>query len=145
VLTFRHAAVCAFDLANTPSNADKMAMLIDVKLKPDHELYPAERKFTLYQAFTSTMDEFEEMLRAGGGEAIIAGSKQQHQHMKNKGGLGVANIMVKWGDITDVVRVVLPGAAQAKQMPKLNGDWGQDWVPKLRIALEMTEHEQPNP
>lgn len=132
IATLRHAAVCALDLANKPSNADNMAMFIEVRLKPDHQNYPPERKFTVQDGFTWTMDEFEEIMNRGGGKSILQSSHQQHQYMKKKGALGVVNIMIKLGDITDVVRVVLPTAQQAKQMPRLNGDWGKDWVSPLQ-------------
>jgi hypothetical protein len=50
--------------------------------------------------------------------------------MKKKGGLGVATLLIKAHDVIDVVKVILPSAAAAKQAQAAN-DWGELWVRHL--------------
>lgn len=110
-----------------------MAMFIEAKLKPDHEKYPPERKFVIENGFELTIEELRQMLGPNG-KSILEASMQQHQFMKNKGVMGIVNIVIKVDDLVDVVRVILPSADAAKKMLQVNGNWSPDWVCDLLPA-----------
>ncbi|KII92404.1 hypothetical protein PLICRDRAFT_102961 [Plicaturopsis crispa FD-325 SS-3] len=128
-VSLRHAAVCALDLVNTPSEADTKALFIEVALRPDHTKLPSNGKYEVVEGFELTMDELHEILSSQPtGKAIIEGGIAGHEHMKAKGSLGVVTILIKAGEVVDVVRVTLPSQQGAREMLVANGDWRKDWV-----------------
>lgn len=71
-----------------------------------------------------------------GGAEILDGVKAANLHMRQKGGLGVATILMKAHDVVDVVKVLLPSPTAAK-IAQAADDWGEFWV---RPTLHKIEH-----
>lgn len=53
--------------------------------------------------------------------------KEANLHMRKKGGLGVATILMKVHGFVDLVKVVLPSPSAAK-LAQDSDNWGEDWV-----------------
>lgn len=124
----RHAAVCALDLGNTPANADTKLLLIEFELKPNHAELPYQDKYFPVGGFDLTMDEARSML--GGmpnGIQLLEQSKENHEYMKKKGGLGIATLLLMAHKMVDLTRVVLPSQETARTMQRVD-DWGQNWA-----------------
>ena len=62
-----------------------------------------------------------------GAGAILDSLKDANAHMKKKGGLGVVGVMLQAHDIIDIVKIILPSPAVAKQVQK-DDNWGDIWV-----------------
>lgn len=134
----RHAAVCALDLGNTPANTDTKLLLIEFELKPNHAELPYQDKYFPVGGFDLTMDEARSML--GGmpnGIQLLEQSKENHEYMKMKGGLGIATLLLMAHKMVDLTRVVLPSQETARTMQRVD-DWGQNWVNVLTQRLEFS-------
>jgi hypothetical protein len=53
----RQAILCALDLGNISSNADKKIVFLQVELKPDHAKFPLNPKYRPVSGFDMTRDE----------------------------------------------------------------------------------------
>ncbi|PPR07422.1 hypothetical protein CVT26_013738 [Gymnopilus dilepis] len=132
----RHAAICALDLGHNPAALDDNILFVEVKLKANHKELPPKRKYEPVAGFILTMSETREMLENLGGNAILDTFKTANEHMRTKGGLGVAVLMLKAHDIVDLVKIILPSPSATKHVQE-NDNWGGNWLEKLRIAVEM--------
>jgi len=132
----RHAIICALDLGNTPANADNKMVFLQVELKPDHAKLPPNQKYHPVGGFDMTRDEARDMLAPSGGSRILESHLASHEHMKKKGGLGVAPLILEAQGLVDVLNIPLPSSKGAKEAQAAM-DWGQNWVAGLQTALEM--------
>lgn len=62
-----------------------------------------------------------------GGGLLLDSLKDANAHMKKKGGLGVAAVLLQAHDIVDMVKIVLPSPAVTKQVQEAD-NWGEEWV-----------------
>lgn len=123
----RQAVICALDLGNTPKNADRKIVFLQVELKPDHANLRPDNKYCAIGGFDMTRDEANDMLAASGGGAILQANLASHEQMKKKGSLGVAPIVLQANGLVDIVNILLPSPAAAKTA-QASMDWGPNWV-----------------
>lgn len=103
------------DLAHHPKNADEKVTFLGLELKKDHNRLSYEMKYNAVGGFVMMRAEAVDMLSSAGGAAILESNWKNHEHMKKKGGLGVAPVILKTGDgIVDIVNITLPSQAGAK-------------------------------
>lgn len=142
----RHAAICALDLGNKPLAIDDHVLFVEIKLKFEHANLPPNKKYEPVAGFIMSMEETTGLLSRlhfcldnskidnamffpgqNGGAEILDGVKAANLHMRQKGGLGVATILMKAHDVVDVVKVLLPSPTAAK-IAQAADDWGEFWV-----------------
>lgn len=142
----RHAIICALDLGHNSAALDDNLLFIEIKLKANHSNLPPKRQYEPVGGFTLTMAETREMLGITpvflfymplpliqmfkgnlGGGPLLDSLKDANAHMKKKGGLGVAAVLLQAHDIVDMVKIVLPSPAVAKQVQEAD-NWGKEWV-----------------
>ncbi|KAF7966393.1 hypothetical protein HWV62_38869 [Athelia sp. TMB] len=134
----RQAAICALELASHPENADTKLIFLMVQLKPNHANLPSDQKYRATGGFVVSRDEAKAMLSPYGGDAGLEANWTNHEYMKKKGGLGVAAVILKAGEVLDMVNVPLPSHAGAKAATAAkNMNWGEDWVTGFNISLEL--------
>lgn len=73
--------------------------------------------------------------RAQGGAEVLESGKAAHLHMKEKGSLGIATLVMRAHDMIDVVKVILPSASDVRQAQETN-DWAELWVRCLTALSE---------
>ncbi|KDR75909.1 hypothetical protein GALMADRAFT_248699 [Galerina marginata CBS 339.88] len=132
----RHAAICALDLGHNPSALDNNVLFIEIGLKFGRKDLSANRRYEPVSGFTLTMKETREMLEKIGGKSVLDSLKDANEHMRKKGGLGVAAVILQAHDVVDFVKILLPSPAATKQVQEAD-DWGKDWLEKLRMAVEI--------
>ncbi|RDB16942.1 hypothetical protein Hypma_002611 [Hypsizygus marmoreus] len=135
VPALRSAAICALDLGHNPSNLDDGVLYIEVKLKVDHEKLPPHKKYEPVGGCTFTMEETRQMLGRRGAADVLKSAQEASNFMKQKGGLGVAIILMQAHDAVDIVKVTLPSPAAAK-LSQETDNWGEDWVERFRMAVD---------
>ncbi|KIM40144.1 hypothetical protein M413DRAFT_446302 [Hebeloma cylindrosporum] len=131
----RHAIICALDLGRNPAALDDNLLFIEIRLKANHSDLPPKRQYEPVGGFTLTMAETREMLGNLGGGPLLDSLKDANAHMKKKGGLGVAAVLLQTNDNVDMVKIVLPSPAVAKQVQEAD-NWGEEWLQHLRKAME---------
>jgi hypothetical protein len=129
----RHAAICALDLGNTPSRLDDHVIFIEVKLKLNHAELPQNRKYEPVNGFIMSTEETEELLGLSGVE-ILENAKAANLHMRSKGSVGVATLIMKAHDIIDVVKIAL-SSPEAVRVEQLTASWGDKWVGGLLFVV----------
>ena len=102
-------------------------VFLQVELKPDHTKLPPNQKYHLVGGFDMTRDEARDMLAPSGGSRILESHLASHEHMKKKGGLGVAPLILEAQGLVDVLNIPLPSSKGAKEAQAAM-DWGQNWV-----------------
>jgi hypothetical protein len=122
--------VSALDLRNHPENIDKKVGFLEVKLRADAEHLPLLKKFEIVGGFDWEMDQFKEILVAQKSESVFKSYQAAHAHTIAKGGLGIGIMMLKLGNISDVVQVTMPSAAACKALDD-SQDWGVNWVRRI--------------
>lgn len=133
---FQHAVICALDLAHKPTNVDNEVLYVGCQLQFNHADLPPDRKYTIRGGFVMTMDETREVLQKNGGADILESGIAASNHMRKKGCLGVATMLLKAHDIVDVVKVILPSLDVARRI-QAEDDWGKDWVSQyFRFLIE---------
>ncbi|KAF8973285.1 hypothetical protein BDZ97DRAFT_674969 [Flammula alnicola] len=133
----RHAVICALDLGHNPGALEDGVLFIEARLKVDHKDLPLKRRYEPVGGFTLTMKETREMLGNLGGDPILDSLKVANEHMRKKGGLGVAALLLQAHNMVDFVKIVLPAPAVARQVQD-DDDWGREgWLDKLRVAVEI--------
>lgn len=124
---FRQAIICALKLADTPTNADKELVFLNIEPKLNHARLQASEKYRPVGGIVMTRDEARDMLAPYGGASILDTNLANHQNMKKKGGLGVSPLILEVHGIVDVVNIALPSHDGAKKA-RAAMDWGENWV-----------------
>jgi hypothetical protein len=126
IALLRQAVVCALDLANTPSNAETKVVFLKVELKPDHAKLQPNNIYRPVGGFDLTREEAREILSPSGAIILDTGMAS-HEHMKKKGGLGVAQLILEAHGLVDIISIALPSQEGAKKA-LATIDWDQNWV-----------------
>lgn len=143
MVLLRQAIICALDLAHHPDNADKTVIFLSVALKEGHARLSSEKKYYAVGGFDMTRDEATSMLSTAGGAAILESNWKSHEHMKKKGGLGVSPVILKTGDVVDIVNITLPSHAGAKAaVASKDMDWGEEWVSITYLYRVLSSDEE---
>jgi hypothetical protein len=74
-----------------------------------------------------TRDEARDMLGPSGGAEILKSNLVNHDHMKKKGGLGVAPLILEAHGLVDIVNIPLPSREGARKV-QASMDWGKSLV-----------------
>ena len=62
-----------------------------------------------------TRDEARDMLGPSGGTEVLQSNLANHEHMKKKGGLGVAPLVLEAHGLVDIVNIPLPSREGARK------------------------------
>ncbi|KDQ57632.1 hypothetical protein JAAARDRAFT_58224 [Jaapia argillacea MUCL 33604] len=134
----RQAFICALDLAHAPSAVEDHCIMLRLEQKANASLLPPADKYEPTIGMVLTNDEAIDILnQIGDGKGVMESGKASHEHMKRKGGLGVATLLLEAHGMIDVTRIVLPSLDGARKIQRMD-DWGTEhWVEKLKERLDM--------
>lgn len=114
-------------------------MFLQVELKPDHAKLQADQKYRPVGGFDMTRDEARDMLGPSGGTEVLQSNLANHEHMKKKGGLGVAPLVLEAHGLVDIVNIPLPSREGARKA-QTSMDWGKSWVCPITQNFRLQFH-----
>jgi hypothetical protein len=115
------ALISAFDLQRHPENIAERVACLELKLRSDAESLPLRQKFDIVKGHIMMMSPYQSLSASLSFDpAIYEGYKAAHATTKETGSLGMALLVMKSGDIVDVLLAAMPSA---KRLPAVQGDW----------------------
>jgi len=134
----RHAVICALDLGHNPTTLDSNLLFIEIRQKFNHSDLPPKSQYEPVSGFTLTMAEMPgiilfhplltQMLQGKlGGDPLLDSLKEANTHMKKKGCLRIAAVLLQAHNIVDMVKIASPSPAAARHVQEAD-NWGEEWA-----------------
>ncbi|TFY69807.1 hypothetical protein EVG20_g2992 [Dentipellis fragilis] len=137
-----HAAICALNLGYMPTNVDTYLLVIGFKERPDAAARSRRDRFVPTCGFRSTFDNAKAMLRPSkplSDKDMTMGLKQSrlsHEAVKRNGGFGVITLLLILRDGVQHVHSYSFPKGDTAWIAQQAEDWGEDWLERLKMALE---------